>query len=356
MTHGRRLAAATAGLGVLAVIGAALLATAQAPGDGSTLSRTAAGWLVARRYLEAKGTDVRLIDRDPASTPLESGVLALVFPWQSGFGDAAAALERHLHAGGSVVIAYSARPGALETRVAAAAGLDWVDARPEPPLHPLEWRAYAAEEWTLATPASPAASRARIAAPRTIPRPPAGADVWLVGPEARPLAFAYPRARGRVVVLPADALANGRIREPGNADLLERLRQELPGSWSFDEYHHGLVAPAAAAASSGSRTLTLYLAQIAFLYVLVALAVVRRFGPAWREGTRPGGSAASFLLGLGALHDRLGHHAEAAAVLRARVTELDGRLTLPARPVATGAEFLELAREVGAAQSGGGRA
>jgi hypothetical protein len=328
-----------------------LLGAAQAPGDGSTLSHTGTGWLVARRYLEAKGATVHLLDRDPAAVPPGHGVLALVFPWQAGFGDGPAAVERHLRAGGTVLIAYSGRrPSLLEGAVGTAAGLQWDDVRPEPPLHPLRWRAYAREEWMLVDP-SGAAVPARIAAPRQAPRAPAGAEAWRHGPEGRPLAFAYTRERGRVVVIPSDALANARIREPGNADLLERLRQELAGPWAFDEYHHGLVA-AASAAGSGSWTLTLYLLQIAFVYALVALSVVRRFGPAWREGTEPLGSAASFLVGLGALHERFGHHAQAAAALRARARELDGRLTLPARPVATAEEFLALARELGAAQSG----
>jgi hypothetical protein len=348
-----RLGAGLAALAVLATLGATVLAGARAPGEGSTLSRGAAGWLVARRYLEEKGTEVRLIDRDPATGDTGAGVLALVFPWQVGLGGARA-VERHLRGGGDVLFAYSGRtPSWGETETAAALGLEWVDAREAPPLHPVRWRAYAREEWMLVDPsASPAAPPVRIGAPRMVPRAPARATVWLQRPDGRALAFSYPRERGRVLAVPAEALANARIREHGNADLLERLRRERPGPWTFDEYHHGLVAPAAAGGASGSRTLNLYLVQIAFLYLLAALAVARRFGPAWREGAAASGSVASFLLGLGALHDRLGHHAQAAALLRARARELDGRLVLPARPVASAAELLDLAREVGAAQSG----
>ena len=42
------------------------------------------------------------------------------------------------------------------------------------------------------------------------------------------------------------------------------------------------------------------------------------------------GSTGSFLLGLGALHHRLGHHAEAARRLLERVRELDRGADLPA--------------------------
>ena len=41
------------------------------------------------------------------------------------------------------------------------------------------------------------------------------------------------------------------------------------------------------------------------------------------------GSAAAFLLGIGALHHRLGHHAEAARLLLRRARELDRGLQLP---------------------------
>ena len=38
--------------------------------------------------------------------------------------------------------------------------------------------------------------------------------------------------------LPADALANARILDPGNAQLLEALAVGLGSDWGFDEYHH----------------------------------------------------------------------------------------------------------------------
>ena len=63
------------------------------------------------------------------------------------------------------------------------------------------------------------------------------------------------------------------------------------------------------------------------------------------------GSTGSFLLGLGALHHRLGHHAEAARRLLERARELDPGADLPAdldRRAATAGprELVELAREV----------
>jgi hypothetical protein len=72
------------------------------------------------------------------------------------------------------------------------------------------------------------------------------------------------------------------------------------------------------------------------------------------------GSAGSFLLGLGAAHDRLGHYAAAARLLGERALELDPRLRLPEAPPrgvsATGPGLLAWAQDVGRSQSKGARA
>ena len=133
---------------------------------------------------------------------------------------------------------------------------------------------------------------------------------------------------GRVVVLPADALSNARLGEAGNADLLETLLRNLGPRWAFDEVHHGLAAAPAAKGPLG-RAADLLLAHLVLLYLLAVLALARRQGPAWREPATVAGSAATFLLGMGALHHRLGHHAEAARLLLRRARELDRGLQLP---------------------------
>jgi len=151
-------------------------------------------------------------------------------------------------------------------------------------------------------------------------------------------------------VLPADAFSNARLGHSGNADLLEGLRQQLGDHWTFDEFHHGL-RPAFTPATRGSqRVLLLYLLQLVFVYVLVAVALARRFGPAWREEPPAFGSAASFLVGLGGLHDRLGHQRAAAELLVSRARALDGRLVLPSASELDGRDLLGLARRVGQAQ------
>jgi hypothetical protein len=196
---------------------------------------------------------------------------------------------------------------------------------------------------------------ARVSGRRDVPRLPRRATVLLRDAQQRAVAFAFPRHRGRVVVVPSDLFANSRLGNPGNADFLESLRQDLGEPWLFDEYHHGLRAAPGPAQTGPQRALLRYVLQIALVYALCALAVARRFGPAWREEVAPGGSAAVFLLGLGALHDRLGHHREAGRLLVTRAQELDPRIRLPGAEVRDGKELLAFARRVGALQKGRGK-
>ena len=350
----RRLLAGAAVLALGMLLAALAVLGAQGPADGSSLSRGSGGWLAARRYLEEMGTRVALIDHD-LDEPAGTGVLVLAFPWQRGTIDnVETAIDRHLRRGGVVLLAYTTSSDPIESAVMEKLGLDRDDRLARPPLRPRAWRAHAAEEWDLA--GDPAgASPVRVAALRRLPHAPGHAKVLLRDPKGRPAAFTFTRRQGQVVVVPADAFSNGRLGAHGNADLLELLRRELSGAWLFDEYHHGLRAASSAAEAGPQRALLLYVLQIAFVYALAALAVARRFGPAWREEAVASGSAATFLVGLGAMHHRLGHHAEAARLLVARAQELDPRLRLTGGEARGGRELLALARSTGARQKGTGK-
>ena len=70
------------------------------------------------------------------------------------------------------------------------------------------------------------------------------------------------------------------------------------------------------------RVFDLYLAHLAVVYLLGVSCLARRFGPAWIEAPVLTGSVAAFLVGLGALHHRLGHHRRAAELLVSRAREL----------------------------------
>jgi len=353
-----RLLAAGAVLTLIMVAAGTLLLGTQGEADSSTLSRTRGGWLAARRYLEEMGTRAVLVDHD-LDEPVGPGVLVLAFPWQRGsldLDDVWEGVEKHLRRGGAVVIAYTDRPEPVQSALMRRLGLGFDERRPRPPLRPRAWRAYAAEEWMLAAPPPTAMREVRVTALREVPASPPNATVLLRDGQQRASAFVFPRYRGRVAVVPAEAFANARVANPGNADFLEFLRQDLGGPWWFDEYHHGLRAAHGPAQTGPQRALLLYVLQVAFVWAMCAFAVVRRFGPAWREEATSGGSAATFLVGLGALHDRLGHHREAARLVVARAQELDPRVRLPGGAEARdGKELLALARRVGGLQKGRGK-
>jgi hypothetical protein len=338
------------------LIAAVLLVSQRPAAESSVLSRQGRGWLAARRYLEEQGCRTVLDDggRDPAPG---GSVLVLAFPWQS-FGadddDLSGRVSRRLQRGGAVVFAYSGKGfSASESLVAEGLGLGWQDRRGRAPLLPWRWRAFAAAEDRLLLEGdrSNGLRAGRVTAPRRVPEPPAGSTVLARDAGGVPLAFSYPRGPGRVVVLPADAFANSRLGRPGNADLLEGLRRQLGAVWVFDEYHHGLRPPVTAQATRSGRVVLLFLLQLGFLYGLLVVALARRFGPAWREELPSFGSAAGLLVGLGALHDRLGHQGDAASLLLSRACALDGRLALPVADAAERRDLLRLARRVGQAQA-----
>jgi len=341
---------------VLVVAGFLLLGAEGGPAASSTLSRDSRGWLAARRYLEARGCQVTLLDEDLSATPA-GGVLVLAFPWQGGrWTDVSSAIDRSLQQGAHVVFAYSGETYAgPESTVADALSLEWDEPRGRPPLNPIRWREYSREEWWLAPEDAAGLRPIRILVPRRVPLMPAAGRVLARAPTGLPVAFRFPRWHGDVVVVPAEAFTNARLREPGNADLLESLREDLGPRWFFDEVHHGLRAAVATAGTAPQRIFVLYLLQVVFVYALLVVAVVHRFGPATAEPAATTGSAAAFLLGLGGLHARLGHHREAAHLLLARARELDTRLALPDPVDGKSEDLLALARQLGEAQSGKGK-
>jgi hypothetical protein len=148
-------------------------------------------------------------------------------------------------------------------------------------------------------------------------------------PSGQPMIVRLQRHRGSLWLLPADALANARLGEAGNADLLETLLARLGPRWTFDEYHHGLVAVEAEEDKAFGRIIDLVLIHLLILYALALVTLSRRFGPSWREPPVVTGSVGSFLVGLGTLHHRLRHHREAAQRLLERTRELSPDLVVP---------------------------
>lgn len=349
---------AAAGIAALLVVLAALTASGRSEARGSVLSRGPGGWLAARRYLEARGVRVRLLGQPPDRQE-NGGVLVTAFPWQQGLSpDAGEALEEHLRRGGNLVLAYSGDPANPAEMVALRGlGLSLGEVR-KLTLNPLRWRQFNRQEWDLRpAPGLTGGEPVRVWAPRWAPRwsskNPKLARVLYQGPGGEPLVAAFSQRRGTVWLVPADAFANARLGKAGlagNADLLETLRRRLGDDWTFDEYHHGFTGRPLLETVAVGRTLDLILLHLAALYLAAVLVLARPFGPPWSPPPVVTGSAGAFLLGLGAIHHRLGHHREAAQRLLARVHELDRDFDpagLEDQAEAVGARgFVALAREV----------
>jgi hypothetical protein len=334
--------------------------------QASSLSRGPRGLLAARLYLEDGGAQVTLLDR-PLGQAERGGALVTAFPWRAfptrqDLQD----LDQFVAGGGELVLGYSGELlSPAESTVFEHLGLSRVEARMPPPLHPLRWREYAREEWRLV--AEPgleqapgtAAEPVVVSAMRRLPEAPTDARVLYRTPRGTPAVFEMSRRKGRVLVLPTEAFANARVSSPGNAALLEGVLHSLGDEWTFDEFHHGIVARGVAPDLRPRRVLDLYLVHVAFLYAVAVLALARRFGPAMGERAFLASSTGAFLRALGAHHRRLRHEVSAARLLLERARAFDPRVDLPgdlARlPVANGIDFLNLARAVGKAQTPGGK-
>ncbi len=326
----------------------------------SALSRDASGWLATHRYLAGHATSVHLRDR-PLTAEIEPGVLVLAFPWQQAIGDGEIeALGDFLRRGGTVLLAYSGELGRFrEERVFEALRLIATEVRSAPPLAPMPWWRYHSASWSV-EPAEGWAGWPTLAveAVRGAPEAPRRARVLYRLESGPALVFEYPLHRGRVVALPAAVLANAWLGREGNADFLESLRGWLDGAWSFDEYHHGLVAATAKAESTSRFAWDLFIGHLVLIYLLGLAAVARRFGPVWREAPVASGSAASFLRGLGVLHRQMGHHQDAARLLieRARMyfpgLAIDDATLRRTGSLDGDLELVELAREVAHAHRG----
>lgn len=348
-----------AALCLLLGTGAVLLLGGPGEARGSAIARGPNGWLAARRYLEARGARVTLL-REPLDRFPGEGVLVSAFPWQGGAPlEAAEAIEGYVRRGGTLVLAYSGAWGnAGEVVAFERLGLPLEEVR-RGSLNPFQWRRFAREEWRLvASPGLRGGPPVRVWAPRWRPEIPPEAEVLFRSPRGGAAIAVLRRGKGRILLLPADAFANARLGHAGNAGLLETLRRRLGDRWAFDEYHHGLASGRETGETVAlTRALDLILVHLAVLYLVALWALSRRFGPAWSEPPAVTGSTGSFLLGLGALHHRLGHHGEAALRLLERVRELDRDADLPAEldrraAVAGPRELVALAREVARRRKG----
>ena len=359
MTERRGVLLAAAGL-LLAVIVAALAARRPSAGP-SALSASSQGWSTLRRYAEIRGSKVELLDR-PVSRGREGGVL-IAFP-EKGFrtDEELEALRSWVGRGNRLVLAFSGEPRVREeSRVFHAFGMSGKSVRGELPVNPVAWYRFQSEVWRLdAQPAAGGSAREvaeiHVHAPRRIPVPGKDARILYRAQGGDPMVFTSPYLRGTVLVLPADALSNGRISAEGNADLAEWVREWMGPTLLFEEHFHGLSSPDLETGSA-SFPFDLLAGQLLLLYALAVLALSRRFGPAWRETPVRTGSTATFLLGLATRHRRFGHYREAGELLLERARSYDPALAVPEESLALaeqGSEesLLALGKEIGRIQAG----
>lgn len=355
-------------LGVLlvgVVLVGLLFVTPGQEASSSTLSAKSSGWLGVRGYLERRGTRVTLSDLPLTQAARSDGdgnasVWVLSFPFQRHVNDDdLEAVQAHLHAGGTVVIAYSkSLEQSQEERVLDALGLAARSVREPPPVIPWRWWSYQQTVWTLTAgdgwgELAGGVKTLRLPAPSQLPEFSQASEVsvlYQVEEDQRqrvyPVVFSYPLQRGRVVVLPAALLSNAYLLGEGHVDFLESLRLWLGDGWTFDEYHHGLTSVAVADERGSTFAWDLFMIHIGLFYGLGLLALVRRFGPVWREGDVVTGSTSSFLRNLGALHLDLRHHQAAARLLAERRRALDPSLPEISVPeIRTPARLVEFARE-----------
>jgi len=348
-------------VGIAALAAASILAVwlyprASGLGDTSSLSRAAPGWLAARRYLEARGVETSLLDRP--ELPAGGSTHVTCFPWRvSSWRESLDEIDRHLDEGGRLVVGYEHRQlETLQRIVLRRLDLGWRDLESAAPLSPFEFFEADQEEWTLEPGAEAGWRGVRLRVPRMVVSAPKGARTLYRGPEGDPVVFDFPRGDGRVLVMPAELLANARLSEPGHVDLLEMLRLwGGDGRWSFDEYHHGLVAPIDEVGRRGRGAVDAFVVHMLLLYGFALWTLVRRFGPARERVPVIVGSTDRFLRGVGRLHDGLGHHAAAARLLVRRAVELSPGLKLPRGLLeeaegADGRRLLAIARAVARAQ------
>jgi hypothetical protein len=332
MRRKRRRLAVVAGLVLTLGLAGLAVVISDMGAQASVLSPGAHGWLAARHYLEKRGHRTSLLDVSMDETSSVHGVLVSVFPWQRAGGRKTIdGFKRHLANGGALLLGYSGlEPTQVERWIFERLGFNWLAPRGQPPIHPRRWREFAATEWDLTRDAAPVTEAGIvIRAPLYVPEASESARIWYRGEDDLPMIFEERRGHGRLVVLPAEALSNARLGNDGNADLLETLAVNLGSDWTFDEYHHGLTAQATPTRHVPRFAFDLILVHLALLYLMTAVALGRRLGPAWREPPVMAGSTIDFLVGVGWLHDRFRHYADAARLLLTRAEKLQPGLKIP---------------------------
>jgi hypothetical protein len=308
------------------------------------------GWRGAALWVERQGGEVVLLDRslDEALPDLDPAVLVAAFPAHGWYPpQEMEALDGFVEAGGVLILGVSGgAPSTGEVQLANQFGVDFEPGDDRAPLTPWGWLDWA-RGWEPLEPAEEWSGRA-LTAPRMWLRavPSQKATVLFRWADGEPAVWLAPWGDGRVLVLPSAVFSNAGLGRAANADLLLSLIRGVPGNWLFDEVRHGLVDPTAPGAEGNLRVFDGLILHLLVIYGLIVLALARRFGPPWPTLATPESSTTAFLLSMGRLHRRLGHHRDAARLLVKRARRLDPSIDLadPEREVSSDADLVNLAR------------
>lgn len=327
----------------------------QGPAGASSLSRTSSGWSAARWYLEEMGSEVRTLDAPITGNLREADVLVVTGSTSSDVSTGEAGeVERFVRRGGRLVLGYGlrSRSSALRKRL----GLSFADSAARPrSLNPLVWMGEASN--TDRVPLGGSGPLVAVGVVREHPIAGPGDEVLVRNAQGESLVLLRPLGDGEILLLPDDTFSNGRLKEPGNSALLEGLRVRFgeEGPWAFDEYHHGVASAASPSGIQSRRGLDLFIFQILLAYGLFVAALGRRFGPEWPEPAPASGATGAFLTTIAGIHDRLGHHRDAAQALQDRAHEVLGVAITPLEAPApdSAGTLVEVARRIHAKQKEG---
>jgi hypothetical protein len=303
------------------------------------------------------GSGVRTLDAPIAANLGETDVLVVTGSLSFDFSTAEMdEVERFVRKGGRLVLGYGPRlrSSVLRKRL----GLGFADSSTRPrSLNPWAWVREASK--TDRVPLGGSGPLVAVGAVREYPVAGPGDEVLVRNARGETLVLLRPFGDGEILLLPDETFSNGRLKEPGNSALLEGVRVRFgdEGRWTFDEYHHGVAGAASPAGLQSRRGLDLFIFQILLAYGLFVAALGRRFGPEWPEPVPASGATGAFLTTIAGIHDRLGHHHDAAKALQGRAHEVLGLEIGPLEAPATdGARALmEVARSIHAKHKKEGR-
>lgn len=335
--------------------------------SGATVeSRLYDGLLGTRRLLEEWGAEVELIKvgataasptaSEEGDTPdetldpqrLEERVALVAFPIQRTLLGAEAVLESWVRDGGKLVLTYSGTLLALEEdEFLAGFSVEMEKSLGPNSLSPFRWwrqkRAGESHRLEIQSSSGSHAGVSELVTDRVVALPTKGAgcdaiarrtgafDTRDVAKEPGNAAGVHATVlrcvlgEGEVWLAPTSAFSNARLANAGNLDLLWHLRQRLGSRWTVLEGTSEILLSAVAEerAKNTRATLNLMALQLGLLYLGSVLALAWGFGPRWAERKLPPEGHRSFLLGLGALHQKLGGLGDAAGLLHQRWLDYD---------------------------------